>query len=126
MGTSSTERARFLLFEIGEPVECGQQADHKSEMQNLAWTGASLLKKQPCIPRPLGSGESVPDCVHVYALLVMCRIGEVLRFLSPMTSTAAKIMPRPMIAACFREIFSIANFDASLGCTVNRKIRAAC
>jgi hypothetical protein len=94
-------------------------------MQNLAWTGASMLKKQPCIPRPFGSGVSVPDWVQVYALRVACRVGAGSSWLSRSASAAATIMPRPIIVACFTEIFVITNFDANLSYTVNGKIRAA-
>jgi hypothetical protein len=34
-------------------------------------------------------------------------------------------MPRPIIVACFTEIFVITNFHANLSYTVNGKIRAA-
>jgi hypothetical protein len=45
--------------------------------------------------------------------------------LSRSASAAATIMPRPIIVACFTEIFVITNFHANLSYTVNGKIRAA-
>jgi hypothetical protein len=84
-----------------------------------------MLKKHPCIPRPLGSGVSVPDWVQVYALLVACRMGGGSGRLSHTASAAAAKTPKAIIVACFTEVFVIANFDANQSYTVNRKICAA-
>ncbi len=83
-----------------------------------------MLKRHPCIPRPLGSGVSVPDSVQVYALFVACRVGADSRWLSN-TASAAAIMPlKTIIAACFTEVFVIANSDSNESCTGRSKIRA--
>ncbi len=93
-------------------------------MQNLAWTGASMLKRHPCIPRPLGSGVSVPDSVQVYALFVACRVGADSRWLSNTASAAAVMAPRTIIAVCFTDVLVISNFEANQSYTVDRKTRA--
>ncbi len=83
-----------------------------------------MLKKHPCIPRPLGSGVSVPDFVQVYALFVACRAGAYSRRLSNTASAAAVMAPRTIIALCFTEVFVISDFDANQSYTGGSKIRA--